>query len=234
MRTVRNQGNRVRYYCSSRAQGLNCPGKGSFLDVYEAQVIADLGRFELPAGWKRFVLDAAAERQPGHVDVEGQRTRLQGRLSRLKELYIWGDVAREEYQRERRAIEEELANLAPPEPGEDRLDRISAYLERLPAAWADADYAQRNQLANIVYEELGVDGPRVEYVKPRPEMEPLFQIRAGAAQPTLMDAADCHTGVSSSDPDGIRTHDLHRDRVACLTATPRGQRYARGAETRVS
>jgi hypothetical protein len=24
------------------------------------------------------------------------------------------------------------------------------------------------------------------------------------------------------DPDGIRTHDLDRDRVACLTATPRG------------
>ena len=29
--------------------------------------------------------------------------------------------------------------------------------------------------------------------------------------------------LTSGDPEGIRTPDLHRDRVACLTATPRGR-----------
>ena len=29
--------------------------------------------------------------------------------------------------------------------------------------------------------------------------------------------------LTIGDPEGIRTPDLHRDRVACLTATPRGR-----------
>ena len=34
----------------------------------------------------------------------------------------------------------------------------------LPTAWQDADQSQRNQLANLLYEEVWVDGPVVEYV----------------------------------------------------------------------
>jgi hypothetical protein len=44
---------------------------------------------------------------------------------------------------------------------------------------------QRKQLANILYRDVWVDGPRVEDVQPQPELEPLFAMRTGAAQPTV-------------------------------------------------
>ena len=43
--------------------------------------------------------------------------------------------------------------------------------------------AHRNALLNLFYEAVWGDGPVVKYVKPRPDVEPQFQIRAGAAQP---------------------------------------------------
>jgi hypothetical protein len=212
MRVVRTEHGRVRYHCRSKQQGWGCSGKGSFLDVYEQQLLTDLAAFTLPDDWRRFVLDeAAAEAQTG-AESERLRQQLQGRLSRLRELYGWGDLAREEYQAERSRIERELARLTPQEPQDDRLGTLAAYLENLPAAWSDATSEQRNRLAALIYEEIGVDGPVVEYVKPRPELEPLFQVRTGASQPT---GCLSHRNVGSSDPDGIRTHDLHRDRVAC-------------------
>ena len=51
MRVMRTEKGRVRYHCRSKAQGLGCSGRGSFLDVYEQQVAGDLAAFALPAGW---------------------------------------------------------------------------------------------------------------------------------------------------------------------------------------
>ncbi len=133
-------------------------------------------------------------------------------MVRLKDLYTWGDLSRDHYLAERPMVEREGARLAPVEHHEGRLSALAAYVESLPSAWADADQAQRNRLANIIYEEIWVNGPVLEYVKPRPELEPLFQVRTGATQPTQTEVS---TFFSSGDPDGIRTHDLHRDRVAC-------------------
>jgi hypothetical protein len=113
---------------------------------------------------------------------------------------------------ERDRIERTLAQLHPVERPADQLDALATYVQSLPAAWADADQRQRNEMATILYEEVWVDGPRAEYVKPRPELESLFQSRTGAAQPTKV---SIHGGeFSSGDPDGIRTHDLHRDKLA--------------------
>jgi len=155
----------------------------------------------LPEDWKARILEAAQERD-GHDDVEARRRQLEGRLSRLRELYSWGDLERDEYQAQRDALERELTRLQPLERSDDRLAALAAYVESLPAAWADATQAQRSQLANILYEEVHVDGPIVEYVKPRPELEPLFQVRAGAAQP--LECCLSHSNVGSGDPDGHR------------------------------
>ena len=138
--------------------------------------------------------------------VRTERRHLEGRLARLRGLYSWGDLPRDEYQRERDRIERELARLAPRAESEDRVEALARYVESLPAAWADATPEQRSQLANLIYEEVCVDGPVVEYVKPRPDLEPLFQVRAGASQPL-----DClsHSNVGRGDPDGGRDPICH-------------------------
>jgi site-specific DNA recombinase len=184
MRVLHNVRGRIRYYCRSKAQGLGCSGKGSYLDVYEAQVVADLAHFQLPDQWQQAIVDQAAADRSSEEHGDSQR-QLRARLERLKELYAWGDLTREQYQTERDAVERELARLTPPADRSAELSRLAAYVASLPAAWADAEPAQRNALATLIYDEVWVDGPVVEFVKPRPEVEPLFQARTGAAQPVI-------------------------------------------------
>ena len=216
MRVVYTHKGRVRYYCRSKAQGVGCVGKGSFLDLYEEQIVADLANFVLPDDWQRQVVGGSAMGSAG-ADVEQQRRQLQSRLHRLKDLYGWGDLSREEYQVERDTIERALARLAPIEQRDDHLVRLEAYVRSLPAAWQDADAEQRNRLASAIYEGVWVDGARVEYVKPRPELEPLFQVRAGAAQPTRWAMRELSTmgqNVGSGDPDGGPDPTCHKCHIA--------------------
>ena len=77
-------------------------------------------------------------------------------------------------------MEREIERLTPVEHEEERPGTLAAYVESLPTAWADADQVLRNQLASIIYEDIWVYGPRIEFKKPRPESEPLFRTRAGA------------------------------------------------------
>ena len=198
---MRPEKGRVRYHCRSKAQGLGCTGSGSFLDTYEQQIVTDLAAFELPSDWKAAIL-AEARRQHAEQDADSQRrSELEGRLERLKELYTWGDLTREQYQTQRTALEQELARLTPVQEPEGRLEALAAYLESLPAAWVDATPEQRNQLANILYRDVWVNGPVVEYVRPQPDLEPLFRARTGAAQPTegTKSETTCHQdGLSHS------------------------------------
>jgi hypothetical protein len=205
MRVVRTENGRVRYHCRSKAQGLGCSGKGSLLDVYEVQVVGDLERFALPAQWKAAMLAAAAREETGTATAEERRRQLQARRERLRELYAWGELTAASFRAQCAAIDAELAHLAPGEAQADVLDKLVQYIEHLPAAWGDADPARRNQLASIIYEEVWVDGPRVVCVKPRPEIEPLFQVRTGAAQPIAAPpGALSHANVGKGDPDGSR------------------------------
>jgi DNA invertase Pin-like site-specific DNA recombinase len=204
MRAVRPPNGRIRYHCRSKAQGIGCTGGGSFLDVYEAQLLADLSNFVLPGDWRQLVLDAARQLQEHPDDGVQQRQQLQSRLERLRELYGWGDLSREQYLAERQHAERELTRLVPAANIEQNLNRIADYVVNLPRAWADADQEQRNRLASLLYEELWVDGPILVYVKPRPEAEPLFQVRAGAAQPTPKALSERSNLVRSYDPDGNR------------------------------
>jgi hypothetical protein len=143
MRVMRTEKGRVRYHCRSRAQGLGCSGKGSLLDVYEEQLVADLAAFVLPDDWKARIVEAAQDHS-SLDDAEAQRGQLEARLGRLRELYSWGDLGREDYQAQRDALDRELARLQPVEQSDDQLTALAAYVESLPAAWADATQEQRN------------------------------------------------------------------------------------------
>jgi DNA invertase Pin-like site-specific DNA recombinase len=207
MRVVRTEKGRVRYHCRSKAQGLGCSGKGSLLDVYEEQVIADLAAFTLSEDWREQLLAQTHGEEEDVASRERDQRRLEARLARLRDLYSWGDISRDEYQTERDSAERELAQLVPEAAEHDRLGAFVRYLESLPAAWEDATPEQRNRLVNLIYEEICVDGPAVEYIKPRSELEPLFQVRTGAMQP--LNCCVSHSNVDSGDPDGGRDPICH-------------------------
>jgi hypothetical protein len=112
---------------------------------------------------------------------------------------------------------ESRCSLTPTERDDGQWASHQGYLDDLPTAGADADQALRNQLAGVSYQEVWVNGPRVEYAWPQPEVEPLFQERDGASQPVSHvghDEAPRHEGLSHSmmaeaTPMGIGTHTCH-------------------------
>ena len=90
-------------------------------------------------------------------------------------------------------------------------ERLAHLLGNVVDAWKEATQEQRNKLARTLFERIQIEDNKVVFVKPRPELEPFFQINF-----------ESHARDIGCDPGGIRTPDLHRDRVACLSATPRG------------
>ena len=82
---------------------------------------------------------------------------------------------------------------------------LDGFLTNVARSWKVANREQRNKLAKILFQEVVLDsGGKVVVVKPSTELEPFFKLSYEYQKPDI-----------GCDPDGIRTRDLHRDRVAC-------------------
>ena len=111
-----------------------------------------------------------------------------------------------------------MRQLPPIENREGELKGLAHFLANVADAWREANQLQRNKLAKVLFEEVRFDsGGKVVAVKPKPELQPFFKL-----------SYECHARDIGCDPEGIRTPDLHRDRVACLSATPRGRSVQQG------
>lgn len=139
---------------------------------------APLGRqsFHIPDDYQTKILEAHRTLQQAHEDVGGRRIKLQARLDRLAELFSWGDMPRDKYLREKDSVHRELQNLAPPEDRADVLARLAELLRSVASAWRVADQEQRNRIARQLFEEIWVEDKRVIAVRPRPELEPFFEL----------------------------------------------------------
>ena len=195
---------RARIYCSGRAEGLGCNNRGTFLDIYESQIEWYLEQFVIPEDYQTKILDAHRKLESYYDDVSKRKEILENRLVRLKELYKWGHISKEQYVAEFEEAQRELGKISPIEDDNKVLDRLAHFLANVADAWKEATQEQRNKIARSLFEQIKVDDSKVILVKPRPELEPFFRLDF-----------ECHTRDIACDPGGIRTPDLHRDRVAC-------------------
>ena len=67
-------------------------------------------------------------------DTEGLRRELERRLERIRDLYEWGDKAKDDYLSESRKIKAELTHLAPPEQRPGVLGVFRGFLENVATA----------------------------------------------------------------------------------------------------
>lgn len=211
MRIQMSPKGRARIYCAGRAEGLGCNNKGTFLDVYEAQIVWYLENFVIPEDYQARILEAHRRLQSAYDDTNRQKEALQTSLKRVKELYRWGHISKEEYLADYEDAQRELERLTPVEDKSELLDRLAHFLANVADAWKEATQEQRNKLARSLFEQIQIEDNKVVSVKPRPELELFFGINF-----------ESHAKDIGCDPEGIRTPDLCRDRAACLSATPRG------------
>ncbi len=200
-----NPKGRQRVYCASRSEGLGCDFSCTFLDVYESQIEWYLANFIIPEDYQKKILEAHHKLGKSYSETESSEERLKASLKRLKEQYRWGHISQREYLKNYKEIEYQLRQLTPSKNGQEELEQLARFLADVAGAWAGANQEQRNKLARVLFEEVRLDsGGKVVAVKPRPELEPFFKL-----------SYECHARDIAGDPGGIRTPDLHRDRVAC-------------------
>ena len=176
LRTMRNRGV-ARMVCNTRLKRSDCSQKSARLDIYEVQLQDYLEAFHIPEDYQQKLLEAQRRLSLAYDDTKGQIKRLQGTLERLKELYKWGDISREQYHAESREIEDELATVQTPMDVDGNMEKLAQFLRDVASAWQQASQAHRNKLARSLFESVWIENQKVLGVTPRPELKPFFDLQ---------------------------------------------------------
>jgi hypothetical protein len=165
-----------RLLCHNRTKGWECSQKSARLDGYEEQINEYLKTFHIPEDYQKRILEDHYKLQSAYADNSREKARLEARIQRIKELYKWGDITKEEYAKEKAQIQKELKALTPAENITQCLEKLAKFLANVAHAWEEATQEQRNKLARCLFREIWLKDKQVIAVKPQPEFEPFFKL----------------------------------------------------------
>jgi site-specific DNA recombinase len=198
-----------RYLCSTRRHGEGCDQPLAHAEPLEEQIVGWLRSFQPDAELRAVVLASLRQAAEREGDDAARRHELTGQLERLRDLYVMGDVTKDEYTLRRQAIEEELERVGP--PLDPQLDRAEAVLRDFSAFWdAEPKPAERRKLIAALFDRVWQDEGTIVAVRPR---EPFLRYFRAAENLASADAGGAEAGFNSGS-DGTRTRDLRRDRPA--------------------
>ena len=107
-------------------------------------------------------------------DDSTRRRELVSQLERLRDLYVMGDLSKNEYVLRRQTLEEELSRTQP--PFDPRLDKAEEVLADFAHIWAlEDDSAKRGRLLSTLFDRVWQDGGTIVAVKPREAFLRYFQ-----------------------------------------------------------
>jgi hypothetical protein len=95
----------------------------------------------------------------------------------LGKAYVDGLYDDEGYRREKRSLEDKLANLVV--PGVDAAMEAGNLLENLPVLWQEADLTERRKLLMAMLDAVYVDTVEeksVVAIRPKPAFRPIFEV----------------------------------------------------------
>ena len=170
---IRKRGEREhRYYYDRGSEGEGC-SKGAYVpaDALEAAVFGMLEAIVLPAEWR----DQLAEYYSGTktaTELEQERAKLRTRTERLAQVFVDGLIAKEDYQRERTAIEAAASRLSATQIA--RAQDIGDVVLSFARAWEHATAAERKTLCHLLIARIDVEDGQVARVYPRPDLEGLL------------------------------------------------------------
>ena len=176
-------GPKRRVQCSGRRQGNGCDAPTFFVETVEDQIGCLLDGFAVPADARGRLLSAWSRSHSSHVDASAERRRLQGKLTRLSELYVEGQIGRRDYDAQRESILAHLANLPVSTDPTENAGRILAdYLANIGSAWTAATADERNQIARQLFADVLVVNKTAVAVMPRPEYRPFLELASADVQ----------------------------------------------------
>src|SRR6266487_800743 len=124
-----------RYLCSTRRHGDGCDQPITRAEPLEEQLVDWISDFRPDEDLRAAILASIRSAARESNDVAVRRRELVGQLDRLRDLYVMGDLSKNEYVLRRQALEEELARAMP--PFDPRLDKAEELLADFARVWQD-------------------------------------------------------------------------------------------------
>ena len=126
---------------------------------------------------------------------------MERKLKKLGQVYLDNDLMEyEEFQRQRRQLDEKLASLVV--PGIDAVQEAGKLLEDLPRLWRKAELSERRRILMTMLDAVYVEcreEKRIVAIKPKPAFRPLFEIAETKARSGIILLKDAEGGKASSD-----------------------------------
>ncbi len=171
------------------------------------QLAEYLTSFKLPANIVTDLLAMYEHIADGRDNSATRKRELTLRLNRIKELYSWGDMKRTDYLSEREHLQLEIASLTAHSDQGEIFSQASMFLNDLPAAWHQAQPAQRNALASVTFQNIEITDTLVTAVVPTKELAPFFNLAALKDNPgqAMLAAPDYPLQALTGGSDGIRS-----------------------------
>ena len=119
----------------------------------------------------------------------------------------------EGYRREKRSLEDKLANLVV--PGVDAAMEAGNLLENLPVLWQEADLTERRKLLMAMLDAVYVDTveeKRIVAIRPKPAFRPLLEIATTREGSDIVLVHDTKEGedLGGAEPEKPRQPPAHR------------------------
>ena len=83
-----------------------------------------MSSFHIPPDYQSRILYAHRKLQSVYDNTDSEKAKWEAQLERIRNLYKWGDISREEYLKEKEGIQKELKALAPAESQAENLDKL--------------------------------------------------------------------------------------------------------------
>ena len=186
-----------RYQCSTRRRGGDCAQPMVQAEPLEAQLVAWLRRFSVDDTLRDLTLaEIASQVDARPTTDESHRAFLSGQLDRLRDLYVMGDLKKNEYVLRRQALEEELERMAP--PFDPDLDRAADLLQDFARFWeAEPSSAERYKLLTTLFASVWQKDGTIIAVTPHKAFTRYFTTASKVSKP------DQESGVTLAGATGL-------------------------------
>ncbi|MBT9161437.1 MAG: hypothetical protein DDT27_01549 [Dehalococcoidia bacterium] len=188
------------------------PDKYVRAEELDQQVDGVMKSLVIPQAWQiemMNILTSLDER----TRIAREKERIEEKIRRLRRLYAELEIGEAEYELGKRRLEVSLASLVVPK--ENEMIRAGEKLKSMLEIWGEATEEEKAKMLAIMLDAVYCDTNRKKIValKLKSPFLPVFSLCDGLKENDGLIFMPELVGIG--DPEGIRTPDLHRDRVAC-------------------
>jgi hypothetical protein len=114
-----------------------------------------------PASFRKMCGRASASTSSPGCESVFSAAAIQGQLERTKDLYLLGDLSREQYQARKRVLTGELATLEPPILSD--VEKAAAALANFAWFWQqETNPTERNTLLRLIFDHVTIDDGQIQ------------------------------------------------------------------------